>query len=121
MRSLLSLTAVLAVIGCSSGSSYNSVTGTPNPGPPPPPVTTTSVDLRNLAFSPRAIQVTPGATVQFTNDDGIQHNITFSSGSVSDPIDFSTGSRSVVMPTATGTYAYHCTIHAGMTGTILVQ
>ena len=80
-----------------------------------------SVSLRNLAFSPASIQVTPGATVQFTNNDGIEHNITFSNSSVSDPIDFSTGSRSVVMPTTTGTYAYHCTIHAGMAGTIAVQ
>ncbi len=120
MRSILYLTAALALAGCGGGKSYSGVTAPPQMSPSPR-VMTTSVSLRNLAFSPASIQVTPGATVQFTNNDGIEHNITFSNSSVSDPIDFSTGSRSVVMPTTTGTYAYHCTIHAGMAGTIAVQ
>jgi plastocyanin len=82
---------------------------------------TTSVNLRNLAFSPGKIQVPPGATVQFTNNDGIAHNITFSSGAITGATDFATGVRSVVMPATPGTYAYHCTIHVGMTGTVTVQ
>jgi plastocyanin len=120
MRSMLYLAAAFALVGCGGGTSYSGVTAPPQMSPSPP-VMTTNVGLKNLAFSPAAIQVTPGATVQFTNNDGIEHNITFSASSVSDPIDFSTGTRSVVMPTTTGTYAYHCTIHAGMAGTIAVQ
>jgi len=118
MRILLTLTAALALVGC-GGSSYSGVTNPPPP--PPPPIVTTSVSLKNIAFSPRAIQVSPGATVQFTNNDGIAHNITFSSAAVNGAADFSTGTRSVVMPVTPGTYAYHCTIHAGMTGSVLVQ
>ena len=118
MRTLLSLTAALALFGC-GGSTYGGVTSPPPP--PPPPVTTTNVSLRNLAFSPRAIQVSPGATVDFTNNDGIAHNITFSSTLVTGAGDFAAGSRAVVMPTTPGTYAYHCTIHAGMNGSVTVQ
>ncbi|HEX9085772.1 MAG TPA: plastocyanin/azurin family copper-binding protein [Gemmatimonadaceae bacterium] len=114
MRILLSLTAALALMGC-GGASYSKVTG------PPQRVSTTSVALRNIAFSPSAIQVAPGATVQFTNNDGIAHNVTFSDGSITGATDFSTGSRSVVLPVAPGTYAFHCTIHPGMTGSVLVQ
>jgi plastocyanin len=117
MRILLSLTAALALIGC-GGASYNGVT---NPPVITPPVVTTSVALRNIAFNPRAIQVTPGATVQFTNNDGIAHNVTFSSISITGATDFTSGSLSVVMPVTPGTYAYHCTIHSGMTGSVLVQ
>jgi plastocyanin len=118
MRVLLFLTAALALIGCSSGYSSGDVTA---PQANQPPVVTTNVDLKNIAFSPHAIQVAPGATVQFTNDDGIAHNITFSSNLVAGATDFSTGTRSVVMPATPGTYAYHCTIHPNMTGSVLVQ
>jgi plastocyanin len=120
MRNMLYIAAVFALAGCGGGKSYSGVTAPPQMSPSPP-VMTTSVSLKNLAFSPAAIQVAPGATVQFTNNDGIQHNLTFSTNGITDPIDFSSGVRSVVMPTATGTYAYHCTIHAGMAGTITVQ
>ena len=120
MRKILYLAAAFALFGCGGSTSYSGVTAPPQMSPPAP-VMTTNVSLRNLAFSPSAIQVAPGATVQFTNNDGIEHNITFSNSTVSGPTDFSTGSRSVVMPTTTGTYAYHCTIHAGMTGSVVVQ
>jgi plastocyanin len=118
MRKLLSLTPILALFACGGGGSDNRITNQP---PPPPPVVTTSVTLKNLAFSPKAIQVSPSATVSFTNNDGIAHNVTFSSASVTGVSDFATGTRTVVMPAGPGTYAYHCTIHGGMTGSVLVQ
>lgn len=118
MRILLSLAAAAALTGC-GGSSYGGGGG--GGVTDPQPVPTTSVSLKNLAFSPGAIRVTPGATVTFTNNDGIAHNITFSSNTITGATDFATGARSVVMPATTGTYAYHCTIHPGMTGSVLVQ
>lgn len=116
MRALLSLAAALALVGCGGSSDSGGVTN-----PPPKPVITTEVSLHNLSFSPKAIQVSPGATVHFTNNDGIAHNVTFSSATITGATDFNAGTRSVVMPTAPATYAYHCTIHAGMAGTVLVQ
>lgn len=118
MRKLVSPTAALALVAC-SGTSYPGVTDTQ--GSPPTPVATTNVTLKSLAFIPSAIQVTPGATVQFTNDDGITHNVTFSSGAITGVKDFSSGTQAVVMPIAPGTYAFKCTIHPQMTGTVLVK
>jgi len=118
MRILLSLAAAIALTGC-GGSSYSGGGG--GGVTDPQPVATTSVSLRNLAFSPGAIRVAPGVTVQFTNNDGIAHNVTFSSNTISGATDFAAGTRSVVMPATPGTYAYHCTIHPGMTGSVLVQ
>lgn len=122
---LLPLSALLvALAACGGGSSNN--TGT-NPGGGgggggTTPVVTNSVSLANLAFNPSAILVSGGSTVTFTNNDvGTVHNVTFDATSITSIGDFSSGSRTTVMPTATGTYAYHCTRHAGMAGTVQVQ
>jgi plastocyanin len=115
MRALISLTAAIALMGC-GGSGYSSgVTS------PPDPVQTTSVSLRNDAFSPRAIKVTSGATVTFTNNDGRAHNVIFSSSAIVGAADFAAGTKSVEMPVTPGTYAYHCTIPPGMTGSVVVE
>jgi plastocyanin len=85
------------------------------------PVATTAVALRNNAFDPGAITVSPGATVAFTNNDGVNHNLTFTSAAITSVGNFTTGTRQVVMPATPGTYDYHCTNHVGMTGTVQVQ
>lgn len=76
--------------------------------------------MSGFAFSPAAIQVSPGARVTWTNTDNVNHNVTFSSPSISTP-NFSSGSQSLDMPAAVGDYAYKCTLHAGMTGTVRVK
>ena len=65
--------------------------------------------------------VSPSATVVFTNSDGYNHNITFASAAVTGAGDFATGTKSIAMPAAAGTYTYRCTLHAGMSGSVLVQ
>jgi plastocyanin len=47
--------------------------------------------------------------------------VTFASTSITSITDFSSGSRTAIVPQQTGTYSYQCTIHPGMTGTIVVQ
>jgi plastocyanin len=87
------------------------------------PVATTSVEMSGSQFNPKAIRVAPAATVTWTNSDvGTLHNVTFAAGSnVPATEDFSSGSKSLVMPSAAGTYTYSCTRHAGMNGSVVVQ
>jgi plastocyanin len=77
--------------------------------------------MTGSAFVPPNIQVSPGATLTFTNNDGFSHNVEFLSGSVTPISQFSSGSRTTVAPSAAGTYNYHCTIHPGMNGSVKVQ
>jgi len=52
----------------------------------------------------------------------VGHNVTFTSGPAPRPANSatqSTGSYSATFTTV-GTYGYHCTIHAGMNGTVAV-
>lgn len=100
----------------SSGSNGGGVTGTGA-------AKTVSVDIRNFAFSPAAVQVNVGDTVTWTNYDTAPHTATSDPGA---PVQFDTGqltqgqSGSFTFTTA-GTYAYHCSVHPHMTATVVVS
>lgn len=114
------LVAVSTLAAC--GGSSSTYGGTP----PPPACTATSatatsnVAMVGMAFSPACIKVAAGTTVTFTNSDTVTHTVT------ADDASYLSGN---LAPGATfqhayataGTYPYHCSIHAGMTGTVIVQ
>ena len=117
----------LAVLVTSCGGSDSPVTGTTTPITPTTPVTpaapvvTTSVDMKNTAFSPSAIQVSSGAVVTFTNSDGFAHNVTFANTAIGNTGNYSTGAKTLTMPAAAGSYTYQCTLHGGMNGSVTVK
>jgi plastocyanin len=84
-------------------------------GPPPAAV---DVSMVNTSFNPQQVEVAAGGTVRFTNNDGVDHNASSN--------QFLTGnltpgqSREVRLNNA-GTVTYSCTLHAGMTGSIVVR
>ena len=114
---VLSLVAIVAA-ACGGGSSGSATgpTTTTNPSPAAATVTATS----GLAFSPSSVSIAPGGKVTFTVQS-VQHNVTFSA-TTGAPADIgNTANASVDRTFATaGTFAYHCTIHPGMTGTVIV-
>lgn len=109
-----------AAAACGGSTATGTTTQNPDTGGVTP-VITTSVAIQNVAFSPANIQVNGGAAVTFTNNDGIAHNVTFSSAAIGATPNFSTGTQTLTMPTAPGSYAFHCTIHAVMTGSVTVK
>lgn len=122
------LVVACAAVAAACGGGSDSVTGgTPGgisggtSGGTQQPTTTTAVSMSGLQFQPSAILVAKGATVTWTNLDNIAHNVTFTDMSVVSIGDFSSGGKSTTMPSASGTYAYRCTIHPGMSGTVTVQ
>ena len=121
LRLVSSLLIALAV-ACGGGGS-DTPTNPGNPGNPGTsgPVATTSVNLQGIRFVPPDIEVSPGATVTFTNLDGIAHTVTFSSTAITSIGSYSSGAKTATMPTAPGTYAFHCNFHGNMTGTVVVR
>jgi len=81
---------------------------------------TSAVNIQNSAFAPSTTTIKVGDTVTWTNRDAISHT------STSDTATWDTGvittgvSRSFTFMSA-GTFAYHCSIHTFMHGTIVVQ
>lgn len=81
---------------------------------------TIPVSIQGFAFQPASIAARAGDTVIFTNNDAVTHTVTqdpLGSGFQSAPIDpGTTYTLSIDQP---GTYPFFCTIHPGMTGTIV--
>jgi len=95
---------------------------TPNPGGPSSSVTIPSGAevLGNRAYAPDNVTVTVGATVTWTNTDTVAHTSTADAGAWNSGTVAPGGQFSRVFETA-GTFAYHCTIHPGMIGTVVVR
>ena len=82
-------------------------------------VATDAVHIKNFAFSPATITVKAGSTVVWTNDDGIQHDVTFDGGGiVSTALNHNDTFSHTFL--AAGTYHYICSIHPFMHGTVIV-
>jgi amicyanin len=82
-------------------------------------VATDAVHIKNFAFSPATVTVKAGSTVVWTNDDGIQHDVTFDGGGIKSATLNHNDTFSHTFPTA-GTYHYICSIHPFMHGTVIV-
>ena len=80
----------------------------------------------SFAFSPAKVLVAPGEKIMVTNNDSVTH--TFTAKPQSQPLGaFNSGdiapgrSVSVSAPMSPGTYAFNCSIHSSMTGTLVVK
>jgi plastocyanin len=83
-------------------------------------VRTVSVTIRNFAFVPAHLVVSPGTKITWTNDDSDPHTVTADRrGFGAQALD--TGGRYSVVLRRAGSYGYHCTIHPYMTAAVVVQ
>lgn len=76
--------------------------------------------IQNMAFNPGSITVAVNTTVKWINKDTSAHRVTsavglFDSGYMNESKTFSHQFSAV------GTYPYKCSLHSGMTGTVIVQ
>ena len=79
------------------------------------------VALQNFAFSPASVTVKVGDTVTWTNKDSTGHTVASDDGTTFTSPTMATGATFSFTFTKAGTYAYHCSIHPNMKGTVVVQ
>jgi plastocyanin len=110
----LAAVAALGTVGCGSSS--------PSAPTVSADVTITMVaDRGNQSYSPNPTTMRVGQTVAWKNGDSTAHTATqdasrFDSGTIS------AGATSAPLTmSAAGTFTYHCTIHPGMVGSLVVQ
>jgi plastocyanin len=115
---------ILLVLACSfSGCTSNQSPATTTPTTLTPVAELNTIMIKNFAFSPATLTIKTGTTVTWMNQDGVPHQIASDPGSVvaftSESLE--NGASYQFTFNQTGTYAYHCTIHPPMKGTIIVQ
>ena len=85
---------------------------------------TLAADIKTFQFQPKAIEVHAGATITWTNQDNIDHAIT--SGTPESPdstfasTPFGKGKSFAATFDTPGEYAYFCSKHKSMHGTVTV-
>jgi len=76
--------------------------------------------ISGLSFSPNSLTVQPGTTVTWLNNESVTHTVT-SDSTLFDSGNLVKGDKFNYTFTKSGTYAYHCKYHSGMTGKIIVS
>lgn len=80
-----------------------------------------AITVSNNVFNPNPDTATAGVVTFTWSNASNSHNVTWLTGPTT-PANSSTMTTGTYQPTlAQGTYTYHCTIHQGMNGTIVVQ
>ena len=77
-----------------------------------------TITVQDFAFSPRDLTVKVGTDLEIKNEDGTAHTFTADDGAFDIELDAG-GGASYSAKTA-GTFAYHCSIHTQMKGTLTV-
>jgi plastocyanin len=110
---VLSITAMLVALLAGRQASTAAVTAAP-------PAVGHEVKIDNFAFTPATMTVAAGTEVTWINRDDIPHSVVSEDNAIkSKALD--TDEKFSYTFTKPGTYAYFCSIHPKMKGTVVVQ
>jgi len=79
--------------------------------------------MRSGTFDPAELTVTKGAAITFENNSGIVHDVVFDAPkdpAITDIGTIQTGQSTARTFGVSGTWNFHCTIHGGMVGKVIV-
>jgi plastocyanin len=85
----------------------------------PEAAATKRVAIKDNLFSPKTVTINKGSTVKWTNQGNRTHTVTFNTGSYDKLV--SPGATVKRTFNKSGTFRYHCRIHDGMTGKVVVN
>jgi plastocyanin len=112
-KALLATVVVLALTGAACGGRGGSDCTSENAIK-----LTGTLTVKDFAFSPNCFSVASGSTISVANGDARAHNFTVKGTDVAVPLP--AGETGEATAPAPGTYDFVCTLHLGMTGTIIV-
>ncbi len=105
--------------GSSAPSSTNTAPASPlSPAGSSSENKTSEIAIKNFAFNPDKLKIKAGATVKWTNQDSVPHQI--KAGSFNSDV-LGTGDSFEFRFSQPGSYDYACGIHPSMKGNIIVE
>ena len=113
---LAGIASLTLLAGCSA---------TPAATPAAPAASSSAVEVAGFKFAPATLEVAKGTKVTWTNKDTTKHTVTSGKDGTKDskfdgPLAEAPGTFSFTFADA-GTYAYFCSIHKSMVGTVTVK
>ena len=116
------LATIVAASSCGGGYSAPTTPSTPSTGSnngTPISIVAGARALTTTAYNPNPLTVSAGTTVTWTNNDTTTHTATSDNGTFNGSVgpnqqfSFTFANK--------GTFTYHCSIHPGMKGTVVVR
>ena len=123
MSSLVVIAATALVFaGCGGGDSPSASANSSGSSPQAASGGSASaVKISDFKFAPASVTVKPGARVAVTNEDSTAHTATADDGNSFDTGTLAQGASKTISVSKPGSYAYHCSIHPFMHGTLVVE
>ena len=106
---IAALVLALAIYACSKSSTTTQ----------PPGGNTKTINISGMTF-PASTTVTKGTTVIWHNADAFAHTVTSDDGTTFNSGNVAANASFTYLANTAGTFGYHCNIHPGMTGSLVV-
>ena len=119
-RVVVSIVLVGFLTGCGSSSPSGPTTASGGSGTPVSIVSGASTRT-STAYAPNPLTITSGTMVTWTNNDSITHTSSSDTPGVFESGNIPAGGSFSFTFQTKGTVSYHCNIHPGMIGSIVVQ
>jgi plastocyanin len=115
VKRLMIIGALVGAFGCGS-----STPSTPSPAGSSVSIVANSSTLTTTAYNPNPINIARGSTVTWVNNDTTTHTSTSDTG-LWNSGNLAPGANFTMTFQNAGSFPYHCTQHANMIGTVVVQ
>jgi plastocyanin len=79
-----------------------------------------TINIKDNSFQPSTLTVPAGTAVTWHNQDGVQHTVSSDKQDLFDSGPLAPGKRYTFTFSNPGSYKYHCSIHPGMRGLVVV-
>ena len=121
---MIGIVIAVIVIGAVLYYSMPSPTQSPpatTPLPTPPSTADKTIVIQGSAFNPSTLTIKAGTKVIWLSNDTLPHTIVSDTGNELNSPELVKGLSYSHTFSKAGTYAYHCSIHRSMKGTIVVE
>jgi plastocyanin len=80
-----------------------------------------TVTMSNYTFVPECLRVSAGSDLTIVNEDQSAHSFNVEGGVIAETVDVGGSITLKSIDLAPGTYAFSCSFHPGMVGTLVVE